>query len=637
LSRLKFAPNGTDPCDVTPLASVSVLVDATSGVPAAQLEALAGCAAEVVVAAPADAAVPGGFVRCDAPAGAGRAAALALASERATGSVAIALGPLARPRPGFAEPLAQAIVEGAALAAPVLETAGGLVYGYRDAGDGSLLPLTRPGGAPDALALDCLAAPGSFWRDARVPDPLNGAYELELAAAGPLAVVEASRVARATHGPPVSVIVCTQDRAEELVACVEALVAHGTAGSEIVIVDSGSTDDTPAVARALAERHPGVTVVREAVRGLSRARMTGAGIAKHDVLCFVDDDARPAPGWLESIRGVFADASVAIGGGPIHALWPDAPAWRPPAEFAGYYSLLTRGDAGFVRDSSSFYGANWAIRKDVLYAIGGFDDRWGAGRFGSLPGEESAAEFEVKRRGLGRFGYSPGGAMGHRIDPARLNESWLVKRVYRQGLIVPHALAEFGDPQPARLQELAAGAAPVVGAVLAGASGELDAAATFERLATAPAPFEQRLHAARQLGVLVRAVWLLGARRADLGAWALTVDDAAAYGDVSRRARFATLAYADELVRDDELLAAYGRAFSGADDATLVIELGGTSVDALLRAVAAAGMDADGSADLLAVVGDDTGPDPLQAVYTRLERATPLPRYGDPLALRALL
>jgi hypothetical protein len=48
-------------------------------------------------------------------------------------------------------------------------------------------------------------------------------------------------------------------------------------------------------------------------------------------------------------------------------------------------------------------------------------------------------------------------------------------------------------------------------------------------------------------------------------------------------------------------------------------------------------MDADGSADLLAVVGDDTGPDPLQAVYTRLERATPLPRYGDPLALRALL
>lgn len=617
--------------------TVSVLIDATSGVPAAQLEALTACSAEVVVAAPADVAVPDGFVRCDAPAGAGRAAALALAAERAAGSVAIALGPLARPRPGFAEPLARAIVEGAALAAPVLETAAGLVYGYRDAGDGSLLPLTAPGTSPDALALDCLAAPRSYWRDARVPDPLKGSHELELATAGPLAVVEGSRVARDADGPPVSVIVCTQDRAEELGACVEALIAHGVGDCEIVIVDNASGDDTPAVARALAERHAGVIAVHEQVRGLSRARMAGAAAARHGVLCFIDDDARPAPGWLESIRGVFADPSVAIGGGPLFALWPDAPTWRPPAAFSGYYSLLTRGDADFVADVSSFYGANWSIRRDALRAIGGFDDRWGAGKFGSLPGEESAAEFEVRRHGLGRFGYASGAAMGHRIEPARLHEGWLLKRVYRHGLIIPHVRADFGDPEPSRLQEQAATAAQAVAPVLAGASGELGAAAAFARLAAAPAPFEQRLHAAREFGVLVRAVWLLGARRADLGAWALAVDDAAAYGDVTQKPRLAALAYADELVRDPELLAAYGRAFSGGDPATLVIELGGTSVDALLCAVAAAGMETDGSADLLAVTGGDTGPDPLRAVYTRLERATPLPRYGDALALRALL
>ncbi len=626
---------------------VSVLVDATSGGGAglaAQLEALAACGVETVVAAPAERELPApaglALVRCDAAAGAGRRAALSLAAARATGHVCIALGPLARPRAGFAAPLADAIVHGAALAAPVLETAAGAVYGYADAGDGSLLPLTAPG-APDAPALDCLAAPRSFWR-AGLPatDPLAGTYELQLArAAGPLAVVASARVARAGEGPLVSVVVCTQDRAEELAGCVDALVAHGTlaSGCEIVIVDSGSADATPAVARELARRHPGVTVVREDVRGLSCARMAGAAAAAHGVLCFVDDDARPGPGWLESIRGAFADPEVAIGGGPIHALWPEAPAWRPPAAFAGYYSLLTRGDADFAADDCSFYGANWAIRRDVLEAIGGFDDRWGAGRFGSLPGEESAAEFEVRRRGLGRFGYAAGAVMGHRIDPARLNEGWLLRRVLRHGLIIPHVRAGFGDPPPDALRQQAVASAQVVAAALAGARGELDAAAAFERLAAAPAPFEARLSAARELGVLVRSIWLLGARRADLGAWALTIDEAAAYGDLRPApARFAALAYADELVRDPSLLAGYGRAFSGADPATLVIELGDTSVDALLRAVAAAGLDAEGSADLLAVSAPDTGPDPLLAVYTRLERPTPLPRHADAASLRAL-
>ena len=229
---------------------------------------------------------------------------------------------------------------GAALAAPVLLTSGGDVYGYLAADDGSLLPLDAAG-SPDALALDCLAAPRDFWRHVLPPlDPARGVHERHVAdaasALAPLAVVPSARVRRESAGPSASVIVCTQDRAEELAGCVEALVAHGTlaAGCEIVIVDSASRDDTPAVAAELAVRYAGVQVVREDVPGLSRARMAGARAARHDVLAFIDDDTRPAPGWLESVRDAFVNRDVAIVGGPIHALWPAAEAWRRPRRTA---------------------------------------------------------------------------------------------------------------------------------------------------------------------------------------------------------------------------------------------------------------------------------------------------------------
>ena len=66
---------------------------------------------------------------------------------------------------------------------------------------------------------------------------------------------------------------------------------------------------------------------------------------------------------------------------------------------------------------------------------------------------------------------------------------------------------------------------------------------------------------------------------------------------------FAALAFADELLDDPTLLAEYGQSFSGADDATLII-YGETAPDALLDAVARAGLDSDDAADLLALAGE---------------------------------
>ncbi|HEU4702921.1 MAG TPA: glycosyltransferase, partial [Conexibacter sp.] len=71
--------------------------------------------------------------------------------------------------------------------------------------------------------------------------------------------------------------------------------------------------------------------------------------------------------------------------------------------------------------------------------------------------------------------------------------------------------------------------------------------------------------------------------------------------------RFVTLAYAEELLQDRELLEAYGSRFDGGADATLAIDASTLLPAAAGRALAALvsdlGLDADGTAHLIAVLG----------------------------------
>jgi glycosyltransferase involved in cell wall biosynthesis len=100
----------------------------------------------------------------------------------------------------------------------------------------------------------------------------------------------------------------------------------------------------------------------------------------------------------------------------------------------------------------------------------------------------------------------------------------------------------------------------------------------------------------------------------------------------------AAVAFADELIEDPALLAVYGREFSAADDTTLVI-VAREAGDELVHAVAAAEIDGEDSADLIAV------PRPVpfvDALYSRRPAPPDLagvPRFDDAsvAGLRTLL
>jgi SAM-dependent methyltransferase len=105
--------------------------------------------------------------------------------------------------------------------------------------------------------------------------------------------------------------------------------------------------------------------------------------------------------------------------------------------------------------------------------------------------------------------------------------------------------------------------------------------------------------------------------------------------------RFAVVARAAELVERPELLRAYAEAFSADDDATLVLLAPDTAADELEAAAAAAGLDADGSADVLALTAavDERrladNADALLSARPAVPPFTALPRVADAAALHA--
>jgi glycosyltransferase involved in cell wall biosynthesis len=90
----------------------------------------------------------------------------------------------------------------------------------------------------------------------------------------------------------ISVVVPTYNRAAVLDRCLEALARESA--DEVIVVDDGSTDDTPAVLA----RHDWVRSVHRENGGRSAAKNTGVGQARGDVVLFLDDDVIATPGLV---------------------------------------------------------------------------------------------------------------------------------------------------------------------------------------------------------------------------------------------------------------------------------------------------------------------------------------------------
>jgi glycosyltransferase involved in cell wall biosynthesis len=153
---------------------------------------------------------------------------------------------------------------------------------------------------------------------------------------------------------------------------------HGPEAVEVIVADNASTDRTSAVAR---ER--GCAVVRVEKRRIAAARNGGAGVARGDVLAFVDADMRIHPGTFDAI-----DAALATGRHVGGATGVRPERWSPGILVTWLllvpWVVLLRMDTGVV-----------FCRREDFEAIGGYDE---ARHFG----EDVALLVALKRLGRSR-------------------------------------------------------------------------------------------------------------------------------------------------------------------------------------------------------------------------------------------
>jgi glycosyltransferase involved in cell wall biosynthesis len=169
--------------------------------------------------------------------------------------------------------------------------------------------------------------------------------------------------------PAVSVVIATHNYARYLGAALESALTQTFRDLEVIVVDDGSTDDTPAV-MAPYLRDVRVRYSRTAALGQPRAKNRGIQLAQAPLIAFLDADDIWLPVKLERQLPLF-DADPDVGVVYSRRLLIDHEGWQleytDPSLHRGW--ILPRVfRSNFICFSSS------VVRRSVFDAVGFFDE-----------------------------------------------------------------------------------------------------------------------------------------------------------------------------------------------------------------------------------------------------------------------
>jgi glycosyltransferase involved in cell wall biosynthesis len=177
----------------------------------------------------------------------------------------------------------------------------------------------------------------------------------------------------AGHGPAVSVVLATRNRAALLGRSIDSVLGQTFGDLELIVVDDGSTDATSEVLASV--RDARVRCIRlDAGRGLPVARNAGIAQATASFVAFNDDDDEWVAHKLERQMRAFADSpDAAVVYSDMHRVRSDGGVLylRAPAVRRG---VLVNAETGFWQPY--MLGIQSAvIRRACLDEAGGFDER----------------------------------------------------------------------------------------------------------------------------------------------------------------------------------------------------------------------------------------------------------------------
>jgi GT2 family glycosyltransferase len=174
-----------------------------------------------------------------------------------------------------------------------------------------------------------------------------------------------------------SIILCTRNRPDALRRCISTILEDPYPEFQLLIADQS---DNPESEKVIAEflTDSRVSYLPLKSRGKNRAINSVLPLTRYSLIGFIDDDCRPAPGWINSFLSIFnnrPEISVVVGEvlpAPYDPATGHIPHYLIPEPlFCGLKKLKEPGGCGM--------GANMAARREVYERVGPFDENIGPG------------------------------------------------------------------------------------------------------------------------------------------------------------------------------------------------------------------------------------------------------------------
>jgi hypothetical protein len=178
----------------------------------------------------------------------------------------------------------------------------------------------------------------------------------------------ASGQALSHFSPPVSIVVATHNRRDWLRLAMDSVLDQDYGDLELLVMDDGSTDDTPGLLRDYAHRHAPerFRFLRHENMGQARTLNRGYELARGEVLGYLSDDDLLAPGAITRLVEALADPEV-IGAYPCFRIIDVNGAVMDTVRPTEYSPL----DA--FRMIDTVIGPGCLVRRWALEASGGWD------------------------------------------------------------------------------------------------------------------------------------------------------------------------------------------------------------------------------------------------------------------------
>jgi glycosyltransferase involved in cell wall biosynthesis len=232
--------------------------------------------------------------------------------------------------------------------------------------------------------------------------------------------------------PRLSVVLAVRDGAEYVAEAIGSILAQSFRDFELIVVDDGSADATPAILRGIDD--PRLRVVTQPARGLTLALNRGVAESRADLVARLDaDDVALPDRFARQLAALDADPALGVlgtGAEEIDAAGRVVGTVVPPLDDAAIRRALIRANP-FIHSSVVF-------RRAAFEAAGGYDpafpvaqdyDLWmrmsEVTRMANLAaplvrrrltpamvsrarvGERRRAEVRIRLRALARGGYPP--------------------------------------------------------------------------------------------------------------------------------------------------------------------------------------------------------------------------------------